>query len=1032
MLNRILEWSLRNRFIVLMAAVAVIVAGTLAFRRLPIDAFPDTTPVQVQINTIAPALSPLEIERQATAPIEQAISGLPHLTEVRSISKFGLSQVTCTFEDGTDIYLARQVVNERISTVELPLGIERPRLGPVATGLGEVFQYLVTGKGKSLSELRTVHDWVIRPQLRPVPGVAEVNAWGGDERQIQVAVDPTKLQKYGLTLTQVGEALENNNANAGGGTLDQAGQSNLIQGIGILTKTTEIEDVVIEAHAGVPIRIRDIGRVVDGREIRRGAVTADGHGESVLGIGFMLMGENSHEVTRQLEARLTEIRKTLPKGIEVTPVYERTTLVDQVLHTVRNSLLEGAVLVIAVLFVLLGNLRGGLIVAAAIPLSMLFAFDLMVRAGITGSLMSLGAIDFGLIVDGSVIMVENSVRRLAEEQGKRPRIEVVREAALEVLRPAMFGGFIIMIVYLPILALEGVEGKLFRPMALTVIFALIGSMILSITLMPVLASFALPRVVKEHESFVIRGVKRVYRPALATALRWRWAVLAAAVALLAGAGVVATRLGAEFVPRLREGAIVINTVRLAGVSVDESVRYGTQIERALLAAFPDEIDHIWTRTGTAEVATDPMGLELSDVFIVLKPRGDWKRAATQDELVEQMEEELSPFPGTRLSFTQPIEMRVNEMVAGVRADLGVKLFGDDLDVLRQKAGEIEAVLRKIPGADDVASEQIAGQPMLQIEIDREAIARYGISERDVLDVVRSLGTHEVGLMQEGERRFPITLKIDDRYRTDDQSIGRILVTAANGDRIPLARLAHIGFVEGASTINREWAKRRIVIQANVRGRDIGSFVEEAQRAIAAKVKLPPGYYLRFGGQFEHLQRARARLAIVVPLALVLILVLLYFTYKRLLDGLCVFSGVPLAIVGGVLALRLRGMPFSISAGVGFIALFGVAVLNGLVLVSAIRGFLANGVALREAIRQAAEQRIRPVLMTAMVAGLGFLPMALNTGIGAEVQRPLATVVIGGLVSATLLTLFVLPVLYTFLGPRPRASDPLPEGGVRDA
>ena len=1017
MLNWIVDWSLKNRFLVLIGAFAVVIAGVLAFRRLPIDAFPDTTPVQVQINTIAPALSPLEIERQATAPIEQAISGLPHLQEVRSISKFGLSQVTCTFEDGTDIYLARQVVNERLLSVELPPSVERPKLGPVATGLGEVFQYLVSGQGKSLSELRTVHDWVIRPQLRPIQGVAEVNAWGGDERQIQVAIDPQKLQKYALTLNDVAEALENNNTNVGGGTLDQAGQSNLIQGIGIVKKVADIPSIVIAAHDGVPIRIQDVAHVVDGREIRRGSVTADGKGEVVLGIGFMLMGENSHDITTRLGARLDEIRKTLPAGIEVAPVYERTSLVDRVLHTVKISLFEGAILVIAVLFLMLGNLRAGLIVASAIPLSMLFAFDLMIRAGITGSLMSLGAIDFGLIVDGSVIMIENSVRKLAEDGGRRTRVEIVRDAASEVLRPAMFGGLIIMLVYLPILALEGVEGKMFRPMALTVIFALLGSMVFSLTLMPVLASYVLPKRLGERENALVRGIKRAYRPALARALRARSAILIGAGVLLAGSAVIATQLGSEFIPRLNEGAIVINTVRLAGVSVDESVRYGTQIEKALLERFPDEIERVWTRTGTAEVATDPMGLELSDVFITLRPRERWRHATTQDELVKEIEEALSGLPGTRLSFSQPIEMRVNEMVAGVRADLGIKLFGDDLDVLRREAAEIEAVLRGIQGADDVSSEQIAGQPMLQIEVDRDAIARHGISEKEVLDVVRALGTFVVGQFQDGERRFPITLRIDDSYRADDRAIGRILVTAANGDRIPLARLAHLRFVEGASTINREWAKRRIIIQANVRGRDIGGFVAEAQKAIAAKVRLPPGYYVQYGGQFEHLERARARLALVVPLALALILVLLFFTYKRLLDGLCVFSGVPLAIVGGVVALYIRGMPFSISAGVGFIALFGVAVLNGLVMVSAIRGFLASEVPLLEAIQRAAEQRIRPVLMTALVASLGFLPMALNTGIGAEVQRPLATVVIGGLVSATFLTLFVLPVLYTFLAPR---------------
>ncbi|MGE0548823.1 MAG: efflux RND transporter permease subunit [Kofleriaceae bacterium] len=1025
MLNWIIDWSLRNRLLVLLGSGFIVVAGVLAFQRLPIDAFPDTTPVQVQVNTVAPALSPLEIERQATAPIEQAISGLPHLEEVRSLSRFGLSQVTVVFEDGTDIYLARQVVAERIASVTLPPGIERPQLGPVATGLGEVFHYIVTSDKRSLSELRTMHDWTIKPQLRSLGGVAEVNAWGGDERQIQIAIDPRKLQKYGLTLQQVAEAIEANNANVGGGVLDQAGQSSLIQGVGIVTKPAHIEAIVIAAHEGVPVRVRDVARVVDGREIRRGAVTADGKREVVLGLGFMLMGENSHEVTSKLESRLAEIKKSLPKDVDVQPVYERTTLVDRVLGTVQKNLLEGAILVVAILFVFLGNLRAGLIVASAIPLSMLFAFDLMTRAGIAGSLMSLGAIDFGLVVDSSVIMIENSVRRLSEDHSTRSKLEVVRDAAIEVRKPTMFGELIIMIVYLPILALEGVEGKLFKPMALTVIFALIGSMILSLTLMPVLASLLLPRKIKERENIVVRGLKRIYRPAVAFAMRARWAVLAVALLLVANAAFLATRLGSEFIPRLQEGTLVVNTVRLPGVSVDESVRYGIQLEKVLLEAFPDEIERVWTRTGTAEVATDPMGLEVSDMFIALKPRDTWKKAETQDELVHEMEKVLAVMPGTKMAFTQPIEMRVNEMVAGVRADLGVKLFGDDLDVLRQKAAEIERVLREIPGAADVSSEQITGQPMLQIEIDRDAIARHGIAASDVLAVVKALGAFEVGQLQEGERRFPITVKIDDRFRTDEVAIGRILVTAANGDRIPLGKLAKIRMTEGSSTVNREWAKRRIIIQANVRSRDIGSFVADAEAAIQSKVELPDGYFVRYGGQFEHLERARTRLMIVVPLALALIAVLLYFTYRRVLDAVCVFSGVPLAIVGGVVALWIRGLPFSISAGVGFIALFGVAVLNGLVMVSAIRQLLSTGLPLLEAIPRAAEQRLRPVLMTALVASFGFLPMALNTGVGAEVQRPLATVVIGGVMSSTFLTLFVLPVLYSFLGPKRGVEAELP-------
>jgi cobalt-zinc-cadmium resistance protein CzcA len=1026
MLNRVIHLSIRHRKVVLVGGLVLAAVGLHALVRLPIDAFPDTTPVQVQVNTVAGALSPLEIERQITAPVEQAISGLPGLQEVRSISKFGLSQVTVIFGEDTDIYLARQVVTERIGSVGLPPGIERPQLGPVATGLGEVFHYLVTGAGKSLAELRTVQDWVIKPQMRPVPGVAEVNTWGGDERQVQVVVDPVNLEKRGLTLAQLIEALESNNANAGGGTLDQSGQSYLIQGVGIVTKPEDVGNIVVAAQGGIPTRVADVARVVEGRAIRRGAVTADGKGEVVLGLGFMLMGENSHEVTRRLKVRLAEVKKTLPAGVEVNAVYDRTALVDRVLHTVETNLFEGALLVIAVLFVFLGNVRAGLIVAAAIPLSMLFAFDLMLRAGVAGTLMSLGAIDFGLIVDSSVIMVENTVRRLGEDRSSRTSHEVVEEAAIEVRRPTMFGELIILIVYLPILALEGIEGKLFRPMAITVIFALVGSLVLSLTLMPALCATFLPRRMVEKENRFVAGIQQRYRRSLRWALARPKFVLLVAGLLILNAAFLATRLGSEFVPRLREGALTINTIRLAGVSIDESVRYGTQIERTLLRAFPDEIERVWTRTGTAEVATDPMGVELSDVFVTLKDRKHWTKARTQDDLVQAMEARLSSMPGMRMVFTQPIEMRVNEMIAGVRSDVGVKLFGDDFATLRAKSREIEQVMRETPGAADVFAEQVTGQPLLQIEVDREAIARHGINAREVLDVVEALGTLEVGEMQEGERRFPITVRLDDQYRADVPSVGRILVTAAGGERVPLERLARITTIEGPSTINREWAKRRVVVQANVRGRDVGSYVAELRRKIERDVTLPAGYYIRFGGQFEHLERAQQRLMIVVPLALGLIFGLLYLTFRNFPDAVRVFAAVPLAIVGGVVALWIRGLPFSISAAVGFIALSGVSVLNALVLVSTLRQLLDAGTPIDEAIPAAAERRLRPVLMTALVASLGFVPMALNTGIGSEVQRPLATVVIGGVVSSTILTLFVLPVIYLLTEKRFRRRTEEPQ------
>jgi cobalt-zinc-cadmium resistance protein CzcA len=732
----------------------------------------------------------------------------------------------------------------------------------------------------------------------------------------------------------------------------------------------------------------------------------------VLGLGFMLMGENSRDVTSRLKLRLDEIRKGLPAGIEAAVVYDRTTLVDRVLRTVRTNLLEGALLVIAVLFAFLGNLRAGLIVAAAIPLSMLFAANLMLRFGIAGSLMSLGAIDFGLIVDSSVIQIENVMRRLGAEAGARPPVDVVRDAVVEVRKPTLFGELIIAIVYLPILTLEGIEGKLFRPMALTVICALAGAMLMSLTLVPVLASLGLGRARAHRKNAIVRALERGYRPILHFGLDRPAVVVAVALLLLGNAAFLATRLGSEFVPRLREGAIVINTVRLAGVSIDESVRYGLQIERALLEKYPDEIERVWTRTGSAEITTDPMGLELSDVFITLSPRKRWKRAATQDELVREMSAELSSLPGMRLVFTQPIEMRVNEMIAGIRADVGVKLFGDDFDTLKAKAREIQAVLEGIRGAADVFTEQITGQPVIEVAADRQAIARQGITVTEVLGAVEALGTRRVGAIQEGEVRFPIALRIEDRYRTDPESLAGMLVTASTGDRVALGSLAAIRTREGPSSIQREWGRRRIVVQANVRGRDVGSFVEEAQQAIERRVDLPEAYFVRFGGQFEHLQRARLRLLIVVPLALGLIFTLLFLTYRRLLDALRVFTGVPFAAVGGIVALWACDMPFSISAGVGFIALSGVSVLADMVLVSAVRQRLARGRPLRDAIEEAAETRLRPVLMTALVASLGFLPMALNTGFGGEVQRPLATVVIGGVVSSTLLTLVVLPVLYS--------------------
>jgi len=1015
MLNAVITWSLRYRFLVIALTLLLVMTGAYSAVHLPVDAFPDTTPVQVQINTVAPALTPLEIEQQITFPVEQSISGLKGLKDVRSLSKFGLSQVTVIFDDGIDIYFARQLVMERLGTVDLPEGLPSPTMGPVATGLGEVFHYVLTSQTRSLSELRTIQDWIIKPQLRSVLGVAEVNSWGGRERQYQVVVDPARLLKYDLTLPDVFEALRRNNLNVGGGNITRAGESVLVQGIGLLTTLKQVEDVVIKSHDGVPVYIYNVGEVVDGHEIRRGAVTYGGKCEAVLGLGFMLMGENTREVTERMKDRMEQIRPSLPDDVEVTTVYDRTELVDHVLQTVRTNLFEGAVLVIAVLFFFLGNLRAGLIVASAIPLSMLFAANGMLQAGIAGSLMSLGAIDFGLIVDSSVIQIENSMRRLATNTTGRSRIDVVRDAAIEVRKPTMFGELIIMIVYLPILTLEGIEGKLFRPMALTVIFALVGSLVLSLTLMPALASLLLPVKPRESDPLVVRAAKRVYAPVLELVLRQRTMILTGVAMALIGGVILANRLGTVFIPRLSEQALVINAVHLAGVSVDEAVRYGTKIERLLLEKFPDEIKHVWSRTGTAEVATDPMGLELTDIFMTLNPRDRWVRAETQTDLVELITGELAGMPAMRTIFTQPIEMRVNEMVAGIRTDLGVKLFGDDFETLASLADQIAKVLRRVPGATDVTVEQVTGQPLLEVRVRQDQLARYGIAAGDVLDFVASIGNVQVGEIRQGQVRFPLTVRLPDEYRSDPERVANLLIPTASGQRLPLYRLADLRITEGPSTINREWSKRRVIVQCNARGRDIGGLVKDVEARIASEIKLPPGYFVRFGGQFEHLERAGKRLMIVVPLALLLVFLLLYLTYGRVTDVLRIFMTLPLSAIGGIVALHLRDMPFSVSAGVGFVAMSGVSVLGDMVFVSFLRDLLEQGQSLGDAIRTAALTRLRPVLLTGFVAGLGFVPMAFNTGVGAEVQRPLATVVIGCVATSTLLTLLVLPVLYSFLG-----------------
>ncbi len=1048
LLDRLIGWCIRNRFLVIALWGLVAFTGAVSALRLPFDAFPDVTPVQVQVNAVAPALGPEEVEARITVPLEVAIAGLPRLVLVRSISKFGLSQVTAVFEDGTDIYFARQLVLERVQSVDLPEGTPRPALGPVSTGLGEVFHYLVRPRAApppgedALVRARTEHDWIVRRRLRRVPGAAEVSAWCGFEKRIVVAVDPARLVKLGVTIDEVARAIERGNRNVGGGAVHEAGELFVVQGAGRARALDDLRDIPIRAARGTPVRVRDVAEVAVGHEIRRGAVTEGGRGEAILGLGFMLPGENSRDFTERFRAELREAARSLPPDIEIVEAYDRSDLVSKVIATVRTNLFEGALLVVAVVFLFLGRLRAGLIVALAIPLSMLFAANLMLRFGIAGSLMSLGAIDFGLIVDSSVIQVENAVRRLdaaaREGGGAGAAVEdVARGAAVEVRKPTLFGELIIASVYLPVLTLEGIEGKLFRPMALTVVFALFGSLALSLTLVPALATLLLPARGRRQwprrrdgrgaeggegapdregrEPLAVRAARALYRPALDLALRRPWAVVGGAAAAVLGAAFLAPRLGAEFVPRLWEGAIVINTVRLAGVSLEESVRYGTRIERAILEAFPDEVERVWTRTGSAEIATDPMGIELSDVFVTLAPRERWKRAGDQASLVDAMSRALADLPGMRMVFTQPIEMRVNELVAGIKTDVGVKIFGDRYDVLQAVAAQVEAALEPIPGAADVFTEQVTGLPVLEVEVDRAAAARYGLAAGEVLDLVEALGGRPAGEFVEGDRRFPILVRLPERLREDPGGLGALVLTTARGERIPLARVAKIRQIEGPSQINREWGKRRIVVSANVRGRDVGSFVAEARRRVEAEVRLPPGIWIEWGGQFEHLERATRRLAVVVPLALLIVFLLLYATYGTAADALRVFSGVPFAAVGGIVALYLRGLPFSVSAGVGFVALSGVSVLGDMVLVSQIKRLLAGGAPLPIAIRAAAEERLRPVLMTSLVAALGFLPMALSTGVGAEVQRPLATVVIGGLASSTALTLLVLPVLYSLFG-----------------
>jgi len=1043
MIRRIIDFSLDNRLLVLALWLLVAALGVRSMLQLPIDAVPDVTNVQVQILANSPGLAPEEVERFITFPVETAMSGLPRLIELRSVSKFGLSVVTVVFEEGTDIYWARQLVSERLPEAreQIPAGYGEPAMGPISTGLGEIYQFEVRGEPTCAPgardgapdaedcytpmELRTILDWFVNYQLRSVPGIVEVNSFGGLLKTYQVTLDPARLTSYNLSVGDVLAALRANNRNVGGGYIAHQGEQYLVRGEGLVEDLDDIADVVLAHDAdGTPVYVRNVGRVELAPMIRQGAVTRDGEGEAVVGIVMMLMGENSRVVVDRVKERIARLEPTLPAGVTIEPYYDRTELVRRTIHTVARNLSEGGLLVIVVLLLLLGNLRGGLIVASAIPLSMLAAFIAMERLGISGNLMSLGAIDFGLIVDGSVVMIENVVRMLRERRAEDgvSHLEKVREAAHQVARPVVFAVGIIIIVYLPILALRGVEGKMFRPMAMTVVFALTASLVCALTLMPVLASLLLKRV-SEKEPFLFRWAKRIYVPVLGRAMgRRRVTVGVALLVFLLSLG-VAPFLGAEFIPRLDEGAIAMQIWRLPSISLEQSNEISTMAERVLLEEFEPEVDTVVSRTGRAEIATDPMGVEISDTYIMLEPKDEW-RFDSKEALVGAISEVMEGrVPGAIFSFSQPIELRVSELISGVRSDVAIQLYGDDLDLLKEKADEIARVVQGIAGAEDTKAEQTTGLPLLRVRIDRRALARYGINAEQVLDVVEAVGGVDAGLVLEGQRRFVLQARFSEDVRADLERIRDLRVAApaarpgAPRRLIPLSQVADVTIEEGPAQISREAISRRITVETNVRGRDLASFVAEARDAVAERVELPPGWTLDWGGQFENLQAASERLAVLVPLALLLIFILLYTTFGSARLAALIYLNVPLAVTGGILALALRGYPFSISAGVGFIALFGIAVLNGVVLVSYVVEKRREGLSAEEAAREGAMVRLRPVLMTALVASFGFVPMALATSAGAEVQRPLATVVIGGLVTSTLLTLLVLPTVYASFAER---------------
>ncbi len=1033
MFERIIRFAIEHRWLVMLAVTAMAALGIYNYQKLPIDAVPDITNVQVQINTTAAGYSPLEVEQRVTFPIETVMAGLPGLEETRSLSRYGLSQVTVIFKDKTDIHFARQLVNQRIQEARenLPGGVV-PMMGPISTGLGEIYLWTVEsdpgakkpdGSPYTPTDLREIQDWIIKPQLRQVAGVTEINSIGGYEKEYLIAPDPAKLSSYGLSMADIVGAIDSNNSNVGAGYIERRGEQFLIRAPGQVRNLDDIRNTVVKNAKGVAVRVRDVATVDIGQELRTGAATENGR-EVVLGTVFMLIGENSRAVSQAVAAKMVDVNRSLPKGVKAVPVYDRTVLVDKAINTVKKNLLEGAVLVIVVLFLFLGNMRAAIITAMVIPLAMLFTFTGMVTYHVSANLMSLGALDFGIIIDGAVVIVENCVRRLAHAQDHHKReltlverFHEVFDAAKEARRPLLFGQLIIMVVYLPIFALSGVEGKMFHPMAFAVVAALAGAMILSITFIPAAVALFIGKRVSEKENRIMAMAKRAYEPMLGKVMRNAAVVITSAIVLVALSGLLAMRLGSEFIPSLNEGDLALQSLRIPGTGLRQSVEMQKKLEAGLKSKFP-EIDRIFARTGTAEIASDPMPPSMSDGYVMLRPESDWpKPKKTRAQLITAIEEEAEKYAGNAYEFSQPIQLRFNELISGVRSDVAVKVYGDDMDVLAATGKEIAAVLGRTPGAAEVKVEQTGGLPMLTVTIDREKTARYGLNIGDVQEALSiATGGREAGTMFEGDRRFDIVVRLPEVLRTDLDALRQLPISLPARDSaattyIPLGEVATLEFALGPNQISRENGKRRIVVSANVRDRDIGSFVPEAAAAIEKQVKVPAGYWTSWGGTFQQLQSATTRLQLVVPLALFIVFTLLFMMFNNVRDGLIVFTGIPFALTGGVIALAMRGIPMSISAAVGFIALSGVAVLNGLVMISYIRTLREEVMGLDRAITHGALTRLRPVLMTALVASLGFVPMAIATGTGAEVQRPLATVVIGGILSSTALTLLVLPLLY---------------------